>query len=61
MLPGARTCAAPPCWSGHLHLCRSAEAGPLAAAAGEVLALAGGPLREGYHRSWHGVIESLAR
>lgn len=44
----------------HLHLCRSGEPGPMIDAVSEVLDLVGGPLREGYRRTWHGVIESLA-
>ncbi|MFJ5090898.1 nucleotidyltransferase domain-containing protein [Streptomyces sp. NPDC088674] len=44
----------------HLRLCADDEAGPLVEAAGAVLALVGGPLREGYRRTWEGVIESAA-
>jgi predicted nucleotidyltransferase len=45
---------------GHLRVCESGDAAPLIAAAGRILDLVGGPLREGYRRSWQGVIESLA-
>ncbi|CAM03227.1 nucleotidyltransferase [Saccharopolyspora erythraea NRRL 2338] len=37
---------------GHLRLCETAEPGALAVAAGEVLELVGGPVREGYARTW---------
>ncbi|WP_329388707.1 nucleotidyltransferase domain-containing protein [Streptomyces sp. NBC_01351] len=45
---------------GHLHLCESGDPGPMLDAVSEILDLVGGPLREGYRRTWHGVIESLA-
>uniref|UniRef100_A0AAU2K246 Nucleotidyltransferase domain-containing protein n=1 Tax=Streptomyces sp. NBC_00049 TaxID=2903617 RepID=A0AAU2K246_9ACTN len=45
---------------GHLHLCGSGDPAPLAEAVSEVLDLVGGPLREGYRRTWRGVIESIA-
>ncbi|MFE2914906.1 nucleotidyltransferase domain-containing protein [Kitasatospora indigofera] len=45
---------------GHRRLCVSGEHVALAAAASEVLGLVGGPLREGYRRTWRGVIESVA-
>ncbi|MFB7462422.1 nucleotidyltransferase domain-containing protein [Streptomyces sp. NPDC056224] len=45
---------------GHLSLCESGNASLLTGAAAEVLDLVGGPLREGYRRAWHGVIESVA-
>ncbi|MFB6612891.1 nucleotidyltransferase domain-containing protein [Streptomyces sp. NPDC056367] len=38
---------------GHLHLCESGDPAPMLAAAGEILDLVGGPLREGYRRTWH--------
>ncbi len=44
---------------GHRRLCGSGDPAPLAEAAGRVLDLVGGPLREGYRRTWQGVIESL--
>ncbi|MGW2549538.1 nucleotidyltransferase domain-containing protein [Streptomyces sp. NPDC001635] len=37
-----------------LTVAEHADPAPLRAAAYEVLALVGGPLREGYHRTWHG-------
>lgn len=45
---------------GHLHLCESGDPTLMIDAAAEILALVGGPLREGYRRSWHGVIDSVA-
>ncbi|MEU3829077.1 nucleotidyltransferase domain-containing protein [Streptomyces sp. NPDC029080] len=45
---------------GHLLLCSSGDPKPLIDAASQVLALVGGPLREGYRRTWRGVIESAA-
>ncbi|MCX5209973.1 nucleotidyltransferase domain-containing protein [Kitasatospora sp. NBC_00240] len=45
---------------GHRRLCASGEHAALAAAAAEILDLVGGPLREGYRRTWRGVIESVA-
>ncbi|MEX0173036.1 nucleotidyltransferase domain-containing protein [Streptomyces sp. LMG1-1-1.1] len=44
---------------GHLSLCASGDPAPLADAASTVLGLVGGPLREGYRRTWHGVIDSV--
>ncbi|MFF1444582.1 nucleotidyltransferase domain-containing protein [Streptomyces sp. NPDC058295] len=43
---------------GHLHLCESGDPTPMMDAVSEILDLVGGPLREGYHRTWRGVIES---
>ncbi|MEV7013569.1 hypothetical protein [Streptosporangium sp. NPDC051022] len=45
---------------GHLHLCESGDPALMIDAASEILDLVGGPLREGYRRTWHGVIESVA-
>jgi hypothetical protein len=45
---------------GHLHLSESGDSAPLIGAASKILDLVGGPLREGYRRTWHGVIESVA-
>ena len=45
---------------GHLHLCESGDPTPMTDAVSEILDLVGGPLREGYHRTWRGVIESAA-
>ncbi|MFD5149104.1 nucleotidyltransferase domain-containing protein [Streptomyces sp. NPDC058401] len=45
---------------GHLGVCATGDPARLAAAAREVLDLVGGPLREGYRRTWRGVIESVA-
>ncbi|MEU9041840.1 MULTISPECIES: nucleotidyltransferase domain-containing protein [unclassified Kitasatospora] len=42
---------------GHLRLCRDGDPQPLAQAARQVLDLVGGPLSEGYRRTWHGTIE----
>ncbi|GHF65593.1 nucleotidyltransferase domain-containing protein [Kitasatospora xanthocidica] len=42
---------------GHLRLSRDGDPRPLARAARQVLDLAGGPLSEGYRRTWHGAIE----
>ncbi|MEU8922764.1 nucleotidyltransferase domain-containing protein [Kitasatospora sp. NPDC048545] len=42
---------------GHLRLCRDGDPDPLARAARHVLDLVGGPLSEGYRRTWHGTIE----
>ncbi|MET9589117.1 nucleotidyltransferase domain-containing protein [Streptomyces sp. NPDC006539] len=44
----------------HLHLCKSGDPGPMVNAASGILNLVGGPLREGYRRTWRGVIESVA-
>ncbi|MFE5580599.1 nucleotidyltransferase domain-containing protein [Kitasatospora sp. NPDC056531] len=38
----------------------SQDTAPLVEAASAILDLAGGPLREGYHRAWQGVIEAVA-
>lgn len=43
---------------GHLHLCESGDPTPMMDAVSEILDLVGGPLREGYRRTWRGVIES---
>lgn len=45
--------------AGHRELCATGDPAGLAEAAGQVLDLVGGPLREGYRRTWRGVIESL--
>ncbi|MEW2414779.1 nucleotidyltransferase domain-containing protein [Streptomyces sp. NPDC046866] len=45
--------------AGHRALCGSGDPTGLAEAAAQVLALVGGPLRDGYRRTWRGVIESL--
>ncbi|MBT2453128.1 nucleotidyltransferase domain-containing protein [Streptomyces sp. ISL-43] len=45
---------------GHLHLCESGDPERLIDAALKILNLVGGPLREGYRRTWRGVIESVA-
>lgn len=45
---------------GHLRVCATGDPAGLAAAASEVLDLVGGPRREGYRRTWRGVIESVA-
>ncbi|MFB7512141.1 nucleotidyltransferase domain-containing protein [Streptomyces sp. NPDC056144] len=45
---------------GHLRLCEHDETAPLVSAVSTVLALVGGPVREGYRRTWHGVIDSVA-
>ncbi|MGY1498734.1 nucleotidyltransferase domain-containing protein [Streptomyces sp. QTS52] len=45
---------------GHLSLCGSGDPALLTGAASAILDLVGGPLREGYRRTWHGVIESAA-
>ncbi|MFD9502566.1 nucleotidyltransferase domain-containing protein [Streptomyces sp. NPDC060035] len=45
---------------GHLRLCESGDPALMIDAASEVLDLVGGPLREGYRRTWRGVIESVA-
>ncbi|MFF5426655.1 MULTISPECIES: nucleotidyltransferase domain-containing protein [unclassified Streptomyces] len=39
---------------GHARLCAADDPAPLTAAATDVLALVGGPLREGYRRTWRG-------
>ncbi|KOU52107.1 hypothetical protein ADK55_17785 [Streptomyces sp. WM4235] len=45
---------------GHLRLCRSEDPTPLVDAASRILDLVGGPLREGYRRTWRGVVASAA-
>ncbi|MBT2406544.1 MULTISPECIES: nucleotidyltransferase domain-containing protein [unclassified Streptomyces] len=45
---------------GHRHLCETGDPASLIDAAARILDLVGGPLREGYHRMWQGVIESVA-
>ncbi|MGO4463127.1 nucleotidyltransferase domain-containing protein [Streptomyces sp. M-16] len=45
---------------GHLRAAGSGDPAPLAEAASEVLGLTGGPLREGYRRTWRGTIDSIA-
>ncbi|WP_329571836.1 nucleotidyltransferase domain-containing protein [Kitasatospora sp. NBC_01266] len=45
---------------GHLGLCESGDPALLIDATAAILDLVGGPLREGYRRTWRGVIESLA-
>ena len=45
---------------GHLHLCESGDPGLMIDAASRILDLVGGPLREGYRRTWRGAIESVA-
>ncbi|WP_037891374.1 nucleotidyltransferase domain-containing protein [Streptomyces sp. NRRL S-87] len=45
---------------GYRRLCEEGEPYDFADAAAEILALAGGPLREGYARTWRGVVESQA-
>ncbi|WP_405021230.1 nucleotidyltransferase domain-containing protein [Kitasatospora sp. NBC_00070] len=45
---------------GHLHLGRTGDPALMIDAASGILDLVGGPLREGYRRTWHGVIESIA-
>ncbi|MFJ8627833.1 nucleotidyltransferase domain-containing protein [Kitasatospora sp. NPDC093550] len=42
---------------GHLRLCRDGDPQPLARAARQVLDLVGGPLTEGYRRTWRGTLE----
>ncbi|MGC5008810.1 hypothetical protein [Streptomyces sp. DT203] len=42
------------------NLCKSGDSGPMMDAASGILDLVGEPLREGYRRTWHGVIESVA-
>jgi len=44
----------------HLRLGETGHAEQFLKAAAGVLDLVGGPVREGYRRTWHGVIESLA-
>ncbi|MGW3738883.1 nucleotidyltransferase domain-containing protein [Streptomyces sp. NPDC005148] len=43
------------------HLCENGEPEDFADAASEILTLAGGPLREGYARTWRAAAESAAR
>ncbi|MFI5764601.1 nucleotidyltransferase domain-containing protein [Streptomyces sp. NPDC051563] len=45
---------------GHLHVCATGDPAGLAAAASEVLDLVGGPLREGYRRTWPGAVDPVA-
>jgi hypothetical protein len=45
---------------GHLYLCESGNPARMIDAASEILDLVGGPLREGYRRTWRGVIDSAA-
>ncbi|WSN53488.1 nucleotidyltransferase domain-containing protein [Streptomyces sp. NBC_01296] len=45
---------------GHHRLCGSGDPAALISAALKVLDLVGGPLREGYRRTWHGTIDSVA-
>ncbi|WP_445528083.1 nucleotidyltransferase domain-containing protein [Streptomyces cyslabdanicus] len=45
---------------GHRHLCETGAPVLLSDAAVRILDLVGGPLREGYRRTWRGVIESVA-
>ncbi|WP_329273281.1 nucleotidyltransferase domain-containing protein [Streptomyces sp. NBC_01451] len=45
---------------GHLHLCESGDPVRMIDAASEILDLVGGPLREGYRRTWPGVVEPAA-
>ncbi|MFB7178840.1 nucleotidyltransferase domain-containing protein [Streptomyces sp. NPDC056257] len=45
---------------GHHHVCGSGDPAALISAAWKVLDLVGGPLREGYRRTWHGTIDSVA-
>lgn len=45
---------------GHLRVGATGDPAALARAASEVLDLVGGPLREGYRRTWRGVIDSVA-
>ncbi|WP_371675808.1 nucleotidyltransferase domain-containing protein [Streptomyces sp. NBC_01276] len=45
---------------GHLRAAGEGDPAPLAEAASEVLGLTGGPLREGYRRTWRGTIDSIA-
>ncbi|KQV19772.1 MULTISPECIES: nucleotidyltransferase domain-containing protein [unclassified Kitasatospora] len=44
----------------HAHLSATRNPTPLIETASAILDLVGGPLREGYRRTWHGVIESVA-
>jgi len=46
---------------GHLHLCATGDPAPMTAAAAQILDLVGGPLREGYRRTWRGVGGTVAR
>ncbi|GLV84915.1 hypothetical protein Slala03_46040 [Streptomyces lavendulae subsp. lavendulae] len=45
---------------GHLRVAGTGDPATLAGAASEVLGLTGGPLREGYRRTWRGAIDSVA-
>ncbi|MFD0078313.1 nucleotidyltransferase domain-containing protein [Streptomyces sp. NPDC127166] len=44
----------------HRHLCETGDPAPLTDAVLRILDLVGGPLREGYRRTWRGVIDSVA-
>jgi hypothetical protein len=45
---------------GPLYMCESGDPALMIDAASEILDLVSGPLREGYRRTWRGVIESVA-
>ncbi|WP_107072760.1 nucleotidyltransferase domain-containing protein [Streptomyces vietnamensis] len=45
---------------GHRNLCETGDPALLTDAALRILDLVGGPLREGYRRTWRGVIDSVA-
>ncbi|GAA2484729.1 nucleotidyltransferase domain-containing protein [Streptomyces gobitricini] len=45
---------------GHLHSCEAGDPTALFEAASEILGLVGGPLREGYRRTWPGGTDSVA-
>ncbi|MEU1229071.1 hypothetical protein [Streptomyces sp. NPDC005828] len=45
---------------GHRHLRETGDPAPLTDATVRVLGLVGGPLHEGYRRTWRGVIDSVA-
>ncbi|MFJ6937309.1 nucleotidyltransferase domain-containing protein [Streptomyces sp. NPDC101132] len=45
--------------NGHRLLCEHGDPEALLEAAYQVLALTGGPLREGYARTWHGAVDPL--
>ncbi|MEV7521154.1 nucleotidyltransferase domain-containing protein [Streptomyces sp. NPDC091371] len=47
--------------AGHLHLCESGDPAPMIDAVSEILDLAGGPLREGYRRTWPGRVLPAGR
>lgn len=46
---------------GHRHVCETGDPVPLIDAAARILDLVGGPLREGYRRTWRGAATSQAR